>query len=282
MIKARKVQEQLGSVATIDSITHILESIASIRIGQIKNEVLGSREFFLRLWTIFSQLRVSDKDVKRVDTKPKNPRQAAILVTANAGLTGEVDTNLIKTVLSELDPKQTDFFIFGLHGENILVQYGVKPIKSFRFPEIGTPIDVSECVASVSDYDKPIVYYPSYSSLSVQEISKIELYGAVQSIGEGQKDMASEQVIFKDNCIFEPSISEVVEYLEQMMASTILTEIILESNLAQYSSRFNAMSVASTRASETYRNLKKQYSRLKRYEGDEANRRYTKVGRAMV
>lgn len=282
MIKARKVQEQLSSIESIDSITHILESIASIRISQIKDEVLGSREFFQRLWTIFSQLRVSQKDIKRENTKAKNPRQAVILVTANAGLTGEVDTHLVRKVLAEVDPKQTDFFVFGMHGESILLQYGIKPVKAFRFPEIGSPIDVSECVDVVSNYNKPVVYYPSYSSLTVQQISKIELYEAVQSIGEGHNELNTEQVIFKDNCIFEPSIAEVVSYLEQMMASTILTEIILESNLAQYSSRFNAMSLASTRASDTLKNLKRQYSKLKRHESDEANRRYTNARKVMV
>ena len=54
MNKARRVHEQLATVESIDSITHILESIASIRIRQIKDEVLGSREFFQRLWAIFS------------------------------------------------------------------------------------------------------------------------------------------------------------------------------------------------------------------------------------
>lgn len=282
MNKARIVKERLYSVESIDSITHILESIASIRIRQIRDEVLGSREFFQRLWSIFSQLRVSEKDLKRTNTKIKNSKQAVILVTANAGLTGEVDTHLVSAVLAEVDAKKTDFFVFGLHGENILRQYGIKPVQSFRFPEIGSPIDVSQCVDIVASYHKPLVYYPSYSSLTSQQISKIELYEAVQTLGEGHKDLTTEQIIFKDNCIFEPSISEVVNYLEQMMAGTILTEIILESNLAQYSSRFNAMSVASTRAASMSESLRLQYSRLKRHESDEANRRYTKHRKVTV
>jgi ATP synthase F1 gamma subunit len=282
MNKSRRVHEQLGTVESIDSITHILESIASIRISQIKDEVLGSREFFQRLWAIFSQLRVSERDVARDTTATKNPKPAVLLVTANAGLTGEVDTNLINTALAEVDPKATDFFIYGMHGENLLLQRGIKPVKSFKFPEIGTPIDVNECVRAISTYEKPIVYYPSYSALTVQQISKLALIDAVQTIGSKQADLGSGQAIFKDNTIFEPSISEVVNYMERMMIGTILTEIILESNLAQYSSRFNAMTAASTRAGDMSKLLRRQYLKLKRNESDEANRRYSKHRKVAV
>ena len=274
MNKSRKLYSELQNTESIGNITHILESIASIRIKQIKDEVLGSREFFQHLWSIFSQLRVSDKDIKRDPAKAVKPKQAVILVTANAGLTGEVDTNLITKALSEVDPSKTDFFVYGLHGASLLTQRGIEPVKTFKFPEVGGDIDVSECIQAVSEYSTPIVYFPSYSSLTVQEISRLELIDAVQSVGSSQDNISADQVISLDNCIFEPSISEVVQYLERMMASTILTEIILETNLAQYSSRFNAMTSASTRAKDMSKLIRRQYIQLKRYESDESNRRY--------
>ena len=163
-----------------------------------------------------------------------------------------------------------------------MLQRGIKPVKTFKFPEIGAPIDVNECVQAISAYQTPIVYYPSYSSLTAQEISKLALLDAVQTLGASNTQVQTEQIIFKDNTIFEPSISEVVEYLEQMMVGTILTEVILESNLAQYSSRFNAMTAASNRASDMSKNLRRLYLRLKRYESDESSRRYAKHGKVAV
>lgn len=276
MNKARKIYGQLETVESIDNITHILENIASIRIRQIRNEVLASREFFQRLWIIFSQLRVSEKQARKSPESQKSSRQAVIIVTANAGLTGEVDSKVIDATLNEIDQKQSDFFVYGLHGESLLLQRGIKPVKTFRFPEIGNPIEVVDCIDAVSNYQAPIVFYPSYNSLLSQSVSKIELYSAVQKIGSQKSDVDRSQLIFEDNTIFEPSITEIVDYLESMMASTILTEIILESNLAQYSSRFNAMTAASARASEMKKQLRRKYNRTKRYEGDESNRRYFK------
>ncbi len=275
MKKSNQIHASLENTRSVGSIAHILENIASIRITQIKDEVLKSRDFFSRLWAMYSQLRVSDKDAKQTTAATaKSDKQAVILVTANAGLTGEVDTHLIAQVLSEVDPKNTDFFVLGMHGQSLLLQHNISPVKTMRFPEVGKPIDVAEIVEAVLRYQKPVVYYPSYDSLSAQQVFSIELRLTVQKLGAQDRKLNQDEIIYKDNCIFEPSVGEVVDYLEQMMISTILTEIILESNLAQLSSRFNAMSAASSKADGMAKGLERRYSKLRRYESDESNRRY--------
>ncbi len=275
MKKSVQIRTRLVDINGIESISHILGSIASIRIKQIKTEVVESRDFFQRLWAMYSQLRISSKDMNRQASQPpKLAKPAVVLITANAGLTGEVDTHVVERALAEVDPRQVDFFVLGLHGENLLAQRGIKPVKTFRFPEVGKNIDVLEITHHLAPYVKPVVYYPSYNSLFNQNVLRLELVGAIEDLGGQDSTISGEEIIFSDNCIFEPNAGEVMEYLQQMMASTILTEIILESNLAQLSSRFNAMTSASKRATDMAKALSIQYSHLKRHENDEANRRY--------
>ena len=284
MKKSTQIHATLASTDSVSSIAHILENIASIRITQIKDEVLQSRDFFSRLWAMYGQLRVSDKDAlaSPAPTAAQSNKKAVILITANAGLTGEVDTILISQVLSEVDPKTTDFFVLGMHGQSLLLQHNISPIKTLRFPEVGQAIDVGDLMQALVPYSTPTVYYPSYDSLSIQRVFSLELKSTVQKLGAQDRNLNQEEIIFKDNCIFEPSVIEVVAYLEQMMMSTILTEIILESNLAQLSSRFNAMNVASSKATDMAKNLQRRYVQLRRYESDESNRRYSNRRKATV
>ena len=284
MKKSTQIHATLASTNSVSSIAHILENIASIRITQIKDEVLQSRDFFSRLWAMYGQLRVSDKDAlaSPAPTAAQSNKKAVILITANAGLTGEVDTHLISQVISEVDPKTTDFFVLGMHGQSLLLQHNISPIKTLRFPEVGQAIDVSDLMQALVPYSTPTVYYPSYDSLSIQRVFSLELKSTVQKLGAQDRNLNQEEIIFKDNCIFEPSVVEVVAYLEQMMMSTILTEIILESNLAQLSSRFNAMNVASSKATDMAKNLQRRYVQLRRYESDESNRRYSNRRKATV
>ncbi len=289
MKKSTQIRATLASTNSVSSIAHILENIASIRITQIKDEVLQSRDFFSRLWSMYGQLRVSDKDARAnlattatIAANAQSNKKAVILITANAGLTGEVDTILINQVLAEVDPKTTDFFVLGMHGQSLLLQHNINPIKTLRFPEVGQAIDVSDLMQALVPYSTPTVYYPSYDSLSIQRVFSLELKSTVQKLGAQDRNLNQEEIIFKDNCIFEPSVVEVVAYLEQMMMSTILTEIILESNLAQLSSRFNAMNVASSKATDMAKNLQRRYVQLRRYESDESNRRYSNSRKATV
>ena len=278
MKKSALFHQKFVDTNTIESISHILESIASIRIQQIKDEVLESREFFLRLWSIYSQLRVSEKDVELdgSDFEKKIDRPAVVLVTANAGLTGEIDSHLVNSTLQEVDTNKADFFVVGKHGESLLRQRGINPKAAFKFPEITEEIDITELTTALRQYDKPVVYYPSYESLSVQRVVSLPLVETVQRLSEEDRELDPSQIISPDKCLFEPSVNEVVKYLEQMMISTTLTEIVLESSLAQLASRFNAMNSASSRAKDMSRDLFKNYVQLKRYESDEANRKYNK------
>jgi hypothetical protein len=48
------------SMATLVELTSVFEGIASMRISQIKNQVLQSTKFFNELWHIYTQLRVDN------------------------------------------------------------------------------------------------------------------------------------------------------------------------------------------------------------------------------
>ena len=76
-------------------------------------------------------------------------------------------------------------------------------------------------------------------------------------------------VISEDNYIFEPSTYEVAAHLEQSMLSSMLGQVIFESKLAQYASRFIAMSASHKKADDTVKDLAWQYNRTKRAVKDE-------------
>jgi len=69
--------------------------------------------------------------------------------------------------------------------------------------------------------------------------------------------------------LFEPSVDDVVRYLESVMMEIALSQVILESRLAQYASRFTAMSAAKKRARELQVELAMSFNRARRGEADD-------------
>ena len=264
-----EIMQERDSMLTIKELTSAFEGIASMRIAQIKNQVESSEKFFAELWQIYSQIRVdalfhfgrSKSDVVVV------PKELMILVTSGGSFSGDIDQRLIKEARAHYDPAKNDIIVIGHHGNVLLTQYGVPFVKSYKMPERDRNINVRPLAAEVKKYSSTVVFYESYESLSTQKIKSMPLSAAVAE--KGRSVTKSEDIINEDTYIFEPSTHDVIEHLERTMVQITLSEVILESKLAQYASRFKAMTSAETKAEESYSELNTAYNRAKRHIKDE-------------
>lgn len=101
----------------------------------------------------------------------------------------------------------------------------------------------------------------------VQDVKKIELSTAVNNIASQSEE--PDEIISETNYIFEPSTYDVVDHLERSMMQIALSQLILNSKLAQYASRFRAMSASHTRADESKNELHLSFNRARRAIKDE-------------
>ncbi len=268
MKRPQDIQLEENDMSTIVGLTSAFESLASMRISQTKNQVLQSQAFFNELWHMYSQLRVDS--LFRFGRGRKDDvldKTLIIAVTAEGGFSGDIDQRLITMMLKEYDPNKHDIIVVGHHGAIQLAQLHVSFLKYYKLPEKDYDINVKPLIQLVKSYAATIVFYQSYVSLTNQEIKKIELNSAVQVAGTmaGQKD----EIISEKTYIFEPSAFDVVAHLERSMLEITLSQVILDSKLAQYASRFKAMTVAKERAEEELQGLHMLYNRTKRNISDE-------------
>jgi F-type H+-transporting ATPase subunit gamma len=264
------IEKEAGQVGTVSELTGIFESIASMRIGKIKDRVTKSQLFFAELWKIYTQLRVDPTERLTGKNGPKREKPNVFLVlTSEGGLSGDIDARIVRTVMENFDPKTTDLIVIGAHGATQFVQQHAKIKRYFRLPDLDQAIDVSPIVDELIGYKMPTVWFQRYISLSVQEVGRIDLLGRVRSLGTGAEESKDEEIISPREYLFEPSVDDVVRYLESVMMEIALSQVILESRLAQYASRFTAMSSAKKRARELQISLVMAYNRAKRGEADD-------------
>lgn len=271
-----EVKEEMDSIDTIVTLTGIFEGIASLKIAQIKNQVLQSQNFFRELWDIYTQLRVDATfHFGRSQSDEKvNPKELFIVITAEGGFSGDIDEKLIKTMLKDFDKDKHDIIVIGHHGAIQLSQRGVQIKKYYKLPSRDRNINVSPIIAEIQKYRASSAYYQQYVSLMVQDVRRISMVAAVQEQGQTAEELEEAnkkklKIISEANYIFEPSTYAVVDHLERSMLSIMLSQIILDSKLAQYASRFRAMSAANDRAKENFDDLQLQYNRSRRALADE-------------
>lgn len=268
MKRPQDIALEQAAMGTIVNLTGAFEGIASIHIAQTKNQVLKSQSFFNELWQIYSQLRVDSLfRFGRTDQVQAIDKELFIAITAEGGFSGDIDQKLINWMLQQYDKDKQDIIILGHHGAVQLTQEGVGFKKYFKLPEKDQNINVGPLIKEVAQYRTTSVFYQTYVSLMVQDIKRIEMSKAVQRAGN-QAEKATE-TISEDTYIFEPSSYDVVAHLESSMLEIALSQVILDSKLAQYASRFRAMTVSHSRANKDLNALRSLYYRSKRAFGDE-------------
>lgn len=268
MSRLQEVALERVAMDTIVNLTSVFEGIASMRIAQTKNQVLQSQKFFSELWHIYSQLRV-DKlfQYGRTQAEKAINKQLFIVITSEGGFSGDIDHKLIKKMLEQYNSEKQDIIVIGHHGAVQLIQSGISFKKYYTLPSKDRNINVMPLIKEARSYKDTIVFYQTYVSLMVQEVKSINLSHAVRE--EAETVGQSKEYISEANYIFEPSTFDVAAHLERSMMQIALSQVILDSKLAQYASRFRAMSMAKDRAKDLQGELSVTYSRTKRRIQDE-------------
>lgn len=269
MRRLKELAKDETSMATLVELTGIFEGLASMKIAQIKDQVLQSSTFYHQLWAIYSQIRVGDSFSfgRDVTNKKFINKELMIVITAEGSFSGDIDQKLIKLVLKDYSKEKNDIIVIGHHGALQLTQQQVAYKKYFKMPSNDKNINVQPVVKEIKEYKSTRVYYQEYVSLMIQDVKRIELSNAVNAKGELVKD--PQDLINENTYIFEPSTYAVVSHLESSMIQIIISQLILESKLAQYASRFQAMTAANNRAEDMKSSINFEYNRAKRAIKDE-------------
>ncbi len=265
MRRASAIEKEAIQITTVKDLTGVFESLASTQVAKVKGRVELSKQFFELLWKRYSSIRVDPKSrITNRNQADAKQRKVFVLISAEAGLSGDIDQRLIETMRLDYDAETTDIVVLGSHGASQLRQQGVPYVRFFKVPESDDYINVSPVVESVMPYSQIVVYYEEYVSLSVQNIKSIDLISNMKDMSEG----VSEDAMTAQDTIFEPSLDEIADEMEATMMSLALSQTILESSLAQAASRFNAMAMAKKRAGELLDDFMLEFHRTKRAEGD--------------
>jgi F-type H+-transporting ATPase subunit gamma len=269
MSRLQEIERQIHGTQAMVQMTSVFEGIASMKIARIKNQVQQATIFFDDLWNIYTQIRVDSLfRFGRSTSKGKvNHKELFIIITAEGGFSGDIDQKLVRYMLEDYDPETKEIIVIGHHGAVQLAQKGIQFKKYYKLPSKDQNINVSPIIRHVQEYENTTVYYQQYVSLMVQDVHKITLTSAVDNIA---KDVEKgDEVISEVTYIFEPSTYVLVDHLERSMMQIALEQLILDSKLAQYASRFKAMSASHQAADEQLDTVTLRYNRARRGLKDE-------------
>lgn len=126
MRRARIIEQDASRIETVQDLTWVFESLASSQVAKVKSKVELSKEFFQLLWKRYSSIRIDPSTrITNRDLADEQAKQAFVVISAEASLSGNIDQRLIETMQQDYDEKTTDIVILGSHGATQLTQRGI-------------------------------------------------------------------------------------------------------------------------------------------------------------
>jgi len=271
MKRALTIKQDVTQIATVERLTSVFEGIASIKISRIRDKVIISKSFFDDLWQTYRELRINPDEQMKRPHRSKKDHGVIVAITSEGRLSGGlIDEVKTKTEgLLKDSHGAVDVMVIGSHGYSVFEQQGIDVTYAYALPESDERFDVEEIIYILKEYDDITVLYQTYESLRVQKVVAIELIATIQQLGNEVESQSDAHIVSSKTFVFEPGISDIADQLESLMMEVALTQMIMESKLAQYASRFNAMNRAKHKAGEMKLGVTREFYRAKRNESDE-------------
>jgi len=269
MATLRDIKLRIKGIKNTEKITNAMKMVAAAKLRKAQERVTNARPYANKISSMMSRL-VSEEDFTLFplleEREIKNV--AVVVLTADRGLCGAFNTNIIKETHRLIDKEitplgtKTQLFCIGKKGYDYFKKHDIplldKMIGVFSSLDFNTTNRVSEILVSgylQKKFDKIIFVYNEFKSIIQQKIvSETFLPISIESKNKGEKTIET-------NYIYEPAKKEILEYLLPKHLNAQIWRMLLESNAAELGARMTAMDNATTNAKELIRTLTITYNK---------------------
>jgi F-type H+-transporting ATPase subunit gamma len=256
MASQREIRRRIRSVRNISQITRAMEMVAASRLRRAQQRVTATRPYTERLNAVIANLagvagQAEDEDISfpLLEQRPIR-RVAVILVTPDRGLTGPLNSNILRRasryILNEAGVP-VGIIAVGRRGRDFMARYGREIVAEFTrigdYPTLAqvtpiTQVAVQDFIAGRVDAVQ-VIYSRFVSTLS--QVPEVQQVLPVQPPAEADARATA-------NVIFEPSPAVVLNQLLPRYVDQQVYRAILESIASEHAARMVAMRNATDNA----------------------------------
>lgn len=268
MATLRDIKLRIKGVKSTQQITKAMKMVAAAKLRRATESILNARPYAKKISVLLSHLvNEDDKLSNPLFAEREIKNVAVVVVTADRGLCGAFNTNIIREASSyveeEIKQKGLEYQLYCL---------GKKGADYFRrrdyniaaaYPGIFSQIDyttaqklVGEIIPKYLDgsIDKVIIIFNEFKSIIQQ---KIVVEQFLPIVSHDEKENNKHESI---NYIYEPDQKAIFNYLIPKHLKGQMWRVLLESNASEFAARMTAMDNATTNAKELIRTLSLTYN----------------------
>jgi len=270
-VTPREIRRRIRSIKNTAQITRAMEMVAASRMRRAQQAVLAARPYAERIRAMLGDLAAMTSPQEEVRSFPLLERRPikriqVILVTADRGLAGALNTNVIRRAVDFMTRERSeplenfDIVAVGRKGRDFLVRYGWPMVAEFTRISDRPSLDAIRPIAELAteDFvngrvDAVFVIYTHFINTLRQEPRVLQLLPIEPPEGTGAIS----------DYIFEPDPVTVLEALLPRFIEMQLYRVMLEAAASEHSARMVAMRNATQNALDLVAELTLTYNKAR-------------------
>lgn len=269
MATLRDIKQRIKGVKSTQQITKAMKMVAAAKLRRATEAIINARPYARKIQTLLSHLASNDELMNNPLFIPRDVKNVAVVVvTADRGLCGAFNTNIIREatryIQEELQHQNISHSLFclGKKGSEYFSKRNYNVVQ--KYPGIFASLNYSvaqrlsdQLITGFlnSEFDKVILIFNEFKSIIQQKIV-VEQFLPIPIEEHKKSEIHSEA-----NYIYEPNQKAIFEYLIPKHLKAQLWRVLLESNAAEFAARMTAMDNATTNAKELIRTLNLKYNK---------------------
>jgi len=267
------IRRRIKSVKNTEQITKAMKMVSAAKLKRAQDRVINARPFADKMNQVLSEIsgQTTDDFHHPLLDKRGDERYLVVLVTADKGLCGAFNANLIKAAqafVKENPTKQIEWMTVGRKGRdffrrrgNIVSEYiGMTGKGRVEFQEaLEVSREIIKRFTEDETLDKVFLIFAEFKSVLTQRIVTEQLL-PISKTTETEGETAQTE---KRDYIYEQPPAEVFRRLLPRLVDTQIFRALLESIASEQGARMTAMDAASKNAGELISTLTLNMNRVR-------------------
>ena len=270
------IRRRLKSVKNTQQITKAMKMVSAAKLKRAQDRVVTARPFASKMIEVLGELasRTDENFHHPLLDERSDERYLVVVITADKGLCGAFNTNLIKAAqafINQHSEKKIEVLAVGRKGRDFFRRRGVMSGEYIGLTGKGR-IDFSEAIEVARDVikrfiddqalDKVFLIYNEFKSVLQQRVVVEQLLPVSRAGSSNETDSSSQPVSLVDY-IYEQPPAEMFSQLLPRLIETQIFRALLESVASEQGARMTAMDSASKNASELIDSLTLNMNRVR-------------------
>lgn len=276
MANIREIQDRIKSINDTKKITNAMYLISSSKLKRAKKSLSDTEPYFFALQSSIAKIlehtdstQVRQKYFEEGMTKPEAEREKAyIVVTADKGLAGAYNHNVIKIAEKEIEKHpNSKIYIIGQVGMHYFEHRNVEFSHSFKYtiqnPTLSRARSIAETLLDSYLRDKVDEVYIIYTKMINSMSSEAEM---LKLLPMDKGDFKTDELLEtgeRTEYEFMPSSDVVFDTIVPNWLSGLVYGALVEAYCSEQNSRMMAMQSSTDNANEMLRDLNVVYNRVR-------------------